>query len=83
MIIHVKKSSELGTNECPYYHINNYGVRKCFSFDQCIDNGYKYIIENKECRDNCEGYYKLDKTTSSSPSQRTLATVRPLDTGRT
>lgn len=53
-----KKESELSDGECNYYYIKNDGVKRCFSQEECKNNGYAYFVD-EECRENCDGYYKM------------------------
>ena len=56
-----------GTNKICYYSDPNCeayykkadGILKCSSISDCVTNNKKYIL-NKECRDNCDGYYQLE-----------------------
>ena len=43
---------------CDYYYKKIDGVLKCATATNCNDMNYKYII-GEECRDNCDGYFKL------------------------
>ena len=56
----------LSTGECSYYHIKNDGVKRCLSQSDCISKGYTYFV-GQECRDSCDGYYKMSVETSGTP----------------
>ena len=47
------------STDCPYFYIKANGVKQCAQREDCINNNYKYFIE-KECRENCDGYYKYE-----------------------
>ena len=55
------------STECPFYHIKNDGVKRCYLRSDCISKGYKYFID-QECRENCDGYYKMDDKEGSGAS---------------
>ena len=46
--------------DCEHYYKKVDGVLKCTTQSDCITKNYKYFI-GKECRDNCDGYYKLEE----------------------
>ena len=48
---------------CPFYNKKIDGVYNCSTLDDCINNNYKYLI-GAECRDNCDGYFKLELKTN-------------------
>ena len=46
-------------SSCEAYYKKADGILKCSSISDCVTNNKKYIL-NKECRDNCDGYYQLE-----------------------
>ena len=49
--------------ECTYFYEKVNGIRICttsLSLEKCYYANYKYIMENGECKDNCDGYYQLE-----------------------
>ena len=54
-----------GSGTCDYYYIKLNGAKQCTTLSGCTSNNYNYIIGN-ECRENCDGYYKLEPRGSNS-----------------
>ena len=52
---------------CDNYFTKSDGTRRCTNMDYCINViKYKYFL-GKECKDSCDGYYKLEVTDSAGP----------------
>ena len=48
--------------DCGYYFTKSDGTRRCTNMTYCINNiQYKYFL-GTECKDSCDGYYKLEVT---------------------
>ena len=59
--------SQPSVTSCEAYYKKSYGVFKCITKYDCINNKhYRYFI-GEECLDNCIGYYQLE-ITESTPS---------------
>ncbi len=55
--------------DCAYFYIKANGGKQCASKVECVNKNYKYFIEDRsrqgyECRENCDGYYKMEVTES-------------------
>ena len=74
---YVSTSNFCTETECGvHYHIENDGVKRCLTQNECITKGYKYFIDN-ECRENCDGYYKLhDETLTFTKCYETLEKMK-------
>ena len=67
---HICKETPSG-NECDYFVVKNNGIRRCLNKNACISNGYNFFIKintKYECRESCEGYYKMRVVETSSGS---------------
>ena len=54
-----------GSSSCAYYYIKVNGAKQCTTINDCYNTKkYKFFIkdenENFECRDSCDGYYKME-----------------------
>ena len=59
-ICYISPPTDPDNDPCPFYYINTNGIKQCTTKQDCIQNkNYKYFI-NKECKENCDGYYKLE-----------------------
>ena len=53
------------TLPCPYYYMKKNGAYKCLSdSDSCLAMKYNYLL-GKECRKECDDYYKLEDIDTS------------------
>ena len=61
--------------DCSVYYIKPDGTKQCSTISQCVSTmGYKYFINN-ECKDNCDGYYKLEKTDGTLKYTKCFASI--------
>ena len=59
---------------CTYFYEKVNGIRICTtSLEKCYYANYKYIMENGECKDNCDGYYQLEH--SFTPDGETVPLI--------
>ena len=50
-----------GLANCDVFYKKVNGIRKCAKISDCISQGYNYILdEEKECKESCNGYYKVE-----------------------
>jgi len=57
---HVCHITQPTVPDCPVYYIRPDGKTICATKSYCINTlNYKYFVGN-ECRDNCDGFYKLE-----------------------
>ena len=54
-----------GDVNCAYFYIKANNDKQCASKPDCVNKKFKYFIEDSsrqhyECRENCDGYYKME-----------------------
>ena len=52
--------TSLPPTDCPYYYMKKDGTLKCVrDTNDCLNIKYNYLLE-KECKNECMDYYKLE-----------------------
>ena len=47
-------------SNCDYYYIKPNGIKQCTTQAECINENIFLYFVDKECRENCDGYYKYE-----------------------
>ena len=47
-------------SNCDYYYIKPNGIKQCTTQAKCINENIFLYFVDKECRENCDGYYKYE-----------------------
>ena len=50
--------------DCEAFYKKNNGILKCTTISDCVSNLHKIYLLGDECKDNCNGYYQFETSSS-------------------